>query len=691
VAKQTLLAAYDAVAVNGTICFADQSLVGGATNQGLWFMDVTDPNYGATGYPSAANAVGRNGWRKYKPVRWVGMSSGPISGAHTPALILPGKGGLWGRTTSNTPAIWIAGGNSGMEFWNMAISGAACCLRAGFSTTMGDASTASLHIENCDFRCPQEKSGDDGVSGPVIDLGYAFWVDIENTDLRGYCTTGIDPSSDRRAVILCRQSSVNGPSPWLVNVNRAMWSAGGMKYHPGRGTTTVTLSHIVEEGISTNAPLFWLVGNASCYIRATDVIMADAPVIAGMATIQIDASILNGNVVVDTPSVNGPATIIGDYASLPMINSPHMKGQIGFAKGALWGTTHALRYNFPPVTVLWSNICGTTLPSNCSWTNDPIGGTNAITGIAANTALQSFEICHLASPIAVGDWLVWGAWIRVPGGSPQNGTEGEFYVNIGKGNAFGRSEQTYSGSTLHWLHDGWQWVSGYDLVTKASSSPTAITAHIYYYTNQPLWVWNQTVLYIPASAGVSSNDVAEIATHMAGWPSGVIPGAVTLQPGQKLALFDTATQTWSYFSVSNSQPIITDGAGDVLYWPPNANAATATNSTHHRAQTLVLQGGTNAVMDLSTNYSGTYMLTLTTNVFFSFTNYSSAWAGQWAEVIVLNQGTNQWAFDTNMFKFQGGNILTCATNATKNAWSRFTFKFGPCGTNALTDIAVGYQ
>lgn len=609
-AKKTLLAAYDAVTYCGIIHFANNSTVGGATNQGLWFMSSGDPNFGQPGYPSATNAVGTNGWRTAKYIKWVGESSSLSAtasfGHPGNAIIIPGTGGTWARSTNN-PAIWLSGADE-MTFHNVTIGSAAICVRAGISSTGSAISTARLKFENCQFTIAQEGSGDDGNLGQCFDFGSVFWVDILDCVLLGSVSVDIPVTSDRRAVILCRPPAPGDLSSFLINIERNVWSGGGLKYYPGSGYGIVTMSHVIAEAAYTQtAPIFWVVGShGNLYARITDCDTADASLPAGMQTVQIDSDtdLYSGNIVVDHGKVNGPATIIGSYAQEGKTNNLHAKKQMGFSDGSVWGSTDAFRRNYAPTFVPYTNIVSGALPADAAWVTGPNGMTNAVTGTSTSSGIQSFRLQTTSLPLAVGDWILFGTWMRVTNGYFQNGSVGQCFLTINAGNKF-RNGLSALSAVPKFHHDGWQWLWNFNQITNASVSPDSIYTTVNYYTNSPIEVWNPTVIRIPAGE-MTENDVAELATHMSGWPATVAAGSVAMQKFQRLAMWDAGSNAFNYLDLDSGRPRVTQADGTVLapYLNGTNIIASTINSNKLDAATLALLGaggGGGSVTNLTNN------------------------------------------------------------------------------------------
>ena len=570
-AKRTLLAAYDGLDVNGgTIRFADGALVGGATNQGLWFMGTFDPNYGQPGYPSASNPVGTNGWRKYKPVHWLGDGGAAVDHAFqfarpAVATIQPGQGGTWAIAT-NKPAIWLSSCESGMWFENVAIVDCPKPVILGTDSTGGTCGrqTALVWFDKCALRCPSGPVADtdDGVSGPVVDSKFVFWVYFADCTLQGYY--GASATNDRRAVFLTKPAAPLNQSAGLISFDRCTFVGGGVKYYVGTTSGGFTMTDVVEEGpfTKTNAPPAWIIGpTKDLAVRIKRVSLADAYLPSGMRTVQIDAPSVDynpsANIIVDDVDVVGPAVVMGTGGQIKLTSSPHLQRQTGIAFDTVWGKTHALRANWPPVFVPFTNCWSGALPANAEWVKDPLGTTNAIRG--TQTGSGRFDV-KLASwqnhPISVGDYVVFGAWIRVPGGLGQDAGLCTMGFDTDPGTQL--AQKIYNFPSFN--HAGWQWVSAFSKIAAVGQNPSPLFASVYYYANNVTEIFQPTLLHIPAGM-MNENDVAELATQMAGWPGGLVVGSLATQKGQRFAMWDAGTNDWRYLDINGGLPRVTLGNG----------------------------------------------------------------------------------------------------------------------------------
>lgn len=115
---------------------------------------------------------------------------------------------------------------------------------------------------------------------------------------------------------------------------------------------------------------------------------------------------------------------------------------------------------------------------------------------------------------------------------------------------------------------------------------------------------------------------------------------------------------------------------------------TATNGfiIPQRQLTIV---GTNCTFDLSTNYSATPFLVLTTNVY--MTQPTNLMAGQNFMVQVYQDtvGGRSLGFDTNYWRFPSAQMLTTTTNA--NSQSLLSCTVGRYATNVFVVQTLNFQ
>lgn len=112
--------------------------------------------------------------------------------------------------------------------------------------------------------------------------------------------------------------------------------------------------------------------------------------------------------------------------------------------------------------------------------------------------------------------------------------------------------------------------------------------------------------------------------------------------------------------------------------------------TPQKTLTITSTGGSNIVsLSLSTNYSGTYFLTLTTNVYMMQPAGLVAGNSFYLSVVQDGTGTRTMSWDTNYWKFPSGVILTATTNA--NAKDVISCLVSPYGTNVYVVQTLNFQ
>lgn len=584
-AKRTLLAAYDALpATGGRILFSDNAWVGGEVpNQGLWVMGVGDP-----GWPTL-----RPGFRAPKAVHWVGVSgrSQVQFGAPAAARIIGGQGQGWARDRYK-PGIHLSGFTQPMTFENLAISGATRCAVLGVQADLSQrvaTSISTLWLKGCQFAVPQGAATDSGIDGPVIDIGFAFWIYIDDSALLAYTTAdgSLALGDDRHAAILCTDAG-------LQYIHRGRWAQGGVKtYCPG-----VVMTDVVVESDTVHPlpPVFWARSTRSWYGLAysdiRNVFRADAP--AGeYPDVQIDAGDGSGAAHIHDPesgsrihvsgpgtTVRGPATLSGGAqpyeppyaAGAPTASPRHPKNrQVGVIGSKLYGPHDGVRRQFGPVAVRAVNDCAASWASGGGFTFSRVAGpdgrpASAWRVVASSSPASFFLMQDKARTYAVGDRFLFGCWIRMPNGGRARAlgaNNGGLLLSFPTvANRFNDSAANYVSVEGGQPGDGdWMWRSGAGYISTLPTPATSVRLQMQFYDHAyPVELFAPTCLYFPAGT-LSDNEFGEMIDHFASYapnaPAGskALSGDLVLTDG-RVGLVDSVTGAVRYLSVANGTLVV---------------------------------------------------------------------------------------------------------------------------------------
>lgn len=383
-------------------------------------------------------------------------------------------------------------------------------------------------------------------NGPTVDIGGATdgRILFDKTCFIGGKASSplgaIDP--DRQAWLLMDGGSLG---PTGVFVKHARPSAGGVRAY---GTFAFDGDDIQADiDVSLVAPpIFENCSNPNPYSAIRLTRSGNTDKLHNTDPDVVTTGMYQSNVFVDgaAETVVGPATFLSGETSLgwalsrPL--SPLIYQQTGFwADGRIAGQVPA---NYRSLGLLQSaRFANLAIQDPSGWSYpgatlttgqpDPFGGTAALHFNAPGGTRQYVTVAtNDTGTRHVGDTWVWGAWIKGPstglvGASNDNGVEVLLYEQgVSNGPLVARKLTPFLG-------DGeWQWC--YCLVTLVTldNPGAASTAQIGYAEN--IDVYRPTLVYVPASAGLSQNEIAEYAltlrhqsdylqAHMAGTDNGV--------------------------------------------------------------------------------------------------------------------------------------------------------------------------
>jgi hypothetical protein len=255
-------------------------------------------------------------------------------------------------------------------------------------------------------------------------------------------------------------------------IDHAQFITGGLRYTIGTASWGGQISNsFMESGGSNCTPTVTLTNpNGFGNFLASNVQAADCTNTVYAVEVDGPGSVTPETVVADTSSVEGPATLRGQYQPAVQQNqtvSPTAQHQQGFVDGTVFGQHNSARRGFSPIAVRSSNIAAT---NPASWTS--AGGTGSVTtGVAAPDGTTgagtitwasgtNYQAAFYSANITwtVGDYYIFGAWARSTTGNGYfNGTPIAFN-QAGGANCTPTSIQNPKSP---YLGDGeWEWVWG---------------------------------------------------------------------------------------------------------------------------------------------------------------------------------------------------------------------------------------
>ena len=331
-------------------------------------------------------------------------------------------------------------------------------------------------------------------------------------------------SSDRSQAVVMDPGKGTGVNIYFQD---GIVTSGGMKHYPGYSGIGLTVQNLNQEnGIS---PPVWIAKcGSNTYVQVLNVQPADRGV--RVPGLRVDCpSTSAGGIVAQETTVDGPATLAGGAGPSDRTVQPSTFSQAGVYNGHLIGQSDDARRGFGPVAARWPNwatqVAANWGKGGCNQASTPIpmrapdGTDNA--GKATSTA------CFFASnpPLATGDWVIAGAWVR----SETSGFLGNTPVTF---QCMG-CVMSPSGGYIHATLGGkgeWQWVwASYNILS-------AKAPKVYFYGNanakMPTDFFAPVLIDIPAGT-VAPNEASEIAVHLQSYRDDASPGQVSLLRGEQ--------------------------------------------------------------------------------------------------------------------------------------------------------------
>lgn len=549
----------------GTIHLAQNAAFGGpVTGEGLEIIGPNDPNYSSP--PS--------GWVVMKNVSIVCDGAGNNgSSGQVPSCNVTGN-------DSNHPAIWISGQSRPMSFEGIKAGGSIGVLlgkdsNGNFSTMPG---AAGLTFKDDDFYI----AGSSASNGPTMLIGpnsFEIYIHDSNFDSNVSATAGTE---QHQCIALDNEGTTDPPG--LVYIYNSHCSDGGIEAN-GIVADGLKVDGFITEGQSDGKGAVWFTASSNGSLNDLRNISVADPT-APTPAIEND-----GNAVITASGIfggepSGPVTVLNEYPETLEAStvSPLQSGQSGFVGGWVFGKRDDAQRNFGLAPVRFANIAPTS-PS--SWTVSQYSGTTTFTpsgflapdgstnaSQASNTSATGFQVLSFYQQnhaIAVGDYIVAGAWVR---SATANGYSGSSFTALeitvgGTGNALSGG---CTGDPV--LGDGeWSWQNCIYKVTAAATSPAQLTFFAPFNSTYTIQAYAPVMNYISAGT-ISANEVAAYANTLKTYDSTCLVATICGLRNDNLAA--PAFQTLSANPAQSGVVRLADG--DAIAWRNHANTADVTLS-----------------------------------------------------------------------------------------------------------------
>lgn len=331
-------------------------------------------------------------------------------------------------------------------------------------------------------------------------------------------------SSDKNQAVVMDPGSGTGANIYFQD---GIVTSGGLKHYPGYSGIGLSVQNLNQEnGVS---PAVWI---ASCGSNTIASVLNVQPADVGVSIpgLRVDcSSSAGGGIVAQNTSVDGPATLAGGAGPRDPAAQPSLYSQAGVYGGHLIGQTDAARRSFGPVAARWPNLANQVAANwgnrqcNAATTPLPIMAPDGTANAGKATSTACFFVGN--PPIANGDWVIAGAWVR-------SETTGFYRATPMTFQCMG-CNMSPSAGYLHAAFGGrgeWQWVSGMFHILSANAPK------VYFYgsasSSQPTDFFAPVLIDIPAGT-VTPNEAAEIAVNLQSYRDDGSPGQVSLLRGEQ--------------------------------------------------------------------------------------------------------------------------------------------------------------
>ena len=187
----------------------------------------------------------RAGWRKAKPVRFIGVGVNAMSqqGAIPQVGISAGS--------STTPGIWLSSSTTSVSFENLAMSYPNPSVQIGVDSNGNNTALSGwigAHFKNvfthdCNGSCPSTNG-----PGWFIGGGNSFDIFIDHSVIQG--NPNATPGADNQAAILVKPPNTRGSADGLIFVSNSVVSGGGIKVYAGNNPESIDVRNTYSENIT---------------------------------------------------------------------------------------------------------------------------------------------------------------------------------------------------------------------------------------------------------------------------------------------------------------------------------------------------------------------------------------------------------------------------------------------------------
>ncbi|HET6199779.1 MAG TPA: carboxypeptidase-like regulatory domain-containing protein [Candidatus Acidoferrales bacterium] len=564
---------------NGTIYYFDGSAASATAGCGIALMGPIDPNYSSP--PPCWMKVQSGG--DAIAIIGIGASSHGPSGQMPRALIVAGS-----SADRNHPGIWLSGTNAAIYFANMAIQypGRGVVIgECSNNTRTGTCNTSPPFFYNVTANV-NSAAGD----GPTWDItGASFWVRM--IDCGGNGTDNVNPPlGDLTPAVLIDGRTNAGVG--LVDIYDFESNNGGIKVYAGTNVAEVNVRDFTSEGQAGGEPAVWFAAagspgdnNINATIDSVEVADATATtpgVEVDVSGLNIQANHIQGNGINIIGPVHTDTQYLNNLGNQTV--SPAQYDQVGTVNGWLLGKRDDVQRNFGLAPVRFPNIAAT---GPAGWTASGFAGTTTFTqsGIlapdgtlnaaqASNTSNSTFETLDFYQQnhaLAVGDYIVAGAWVRSATANGYFGsTTTALQISVGgTGNALSGG---CNGNAV--MGDGeWTWDSCIYKVVGAATSPATLSFFAPFDLTYTIQAYAPVMNYIPAGT-ISANEVTAYRNALKTYDSSCATGNVCGLRG--VSVQGSAFETLSANPAQSG--IFRLGDTDTIAWRNHANSGDVTLS-----------------------------------------------------------------------------------------------------------------
>lgn len=578
------------IAGNGTVYYFNGSAASSTAGCFVGLMGPIDPNYASPPpcwlkVPSGNSGIAVIGIAQ--------QSYGP-NGQLPRALLVSGS-----NADRNHPGIWLSGTNAAIYFENVAIQfpGRGVVIgECSNNTRTGTCNTAPPFFYNVTANVNSVAG-----NGPAWDItGSSFWVRMIHCGGSGTDTVN-PPLGDLTPAVLIDGRANAGVG--LIQIYDFETNNGGIKVYAGTNGAEVNVRDLTTEGQAGGEPAVWFAlsglsgdNNVRSTIDSVEVADATTPtpgvqVDSGVAGWGISANHIQGNVTNIVGQVQTDTQYVFNMKNQTV--SPQQYGQTGTVNGWLFGKRDDAQRNFGLAPVRFPNIAST---SPASWTASQFAGTTTFTQTgflapdgttnasqASNTSNSTFEVLDFYQQnhaIAVGDYIVAGAWVRSATANGYSGSASTpLQVTVGlTGNAL--SGGCNGGAVVG---DGeWVWDSCIYKVVSATTNPAPITFFATFGSPYTLQAYAPVVNYIPAGT-ISVNETFAYENALKTYDSNCATASVCGLRGENVA--GSAFETLSANPAQSGIFRLSDG--DSIAWRNHANTGDVTLSKNTSDQLVV--------------------------------------------------------------------------------------------------------